>query len=84
MGVEPVQIRKGVWMFPVFDIKINHITSDEFDPASSEIFRWLWDHGLENDPFSKDWTYYWSARSGVATFLFKDPNMAMLFKLTWA
>jgi hypothetical protein len=92
MDVITVKIRRGVTMYPVFDIPITNTHTVRYDAnkritaafLSDEVIDWLTGQGLPDDTMSNDWTLSDDWKSGTATFYFAEARMAMLFKLTWA
>jgi hypothetical protein len=91
LTAQPVTIRRGVQMYPVFDIPLEN-THDIWRKNSlvdravlkDEVLEWISGNGLPNDTMSNDWTCWDDWKGGTASFFFLDPQIAMLFKLTWA
>jgi hypothetical protein len=87
-----VQIAKGVFMYPVFEIPVDlvcDITTGrnglENAVLNQEVEEWLFDQGLDPSDHlgSHIWTYYFIIEDHTATFMFADPQIAMLFKLRY-
>jgi len=82
-----VQIRRnGPWMYPVHEVPLNNVVSLDWpnQPALlPEVRDWLESHVLTDERYYSDWVYYCYPSYGNADFFFKDPNTALLFKLTW-
>jgi len=86
-----VRIRRGVNMYPVFDIPIantHHVQRDAKGYISrawitEEVIQWIVDSGLPDDAMSNDWTVLDDWKSEISCFYFTDPQLAMRFKLTF-
>lgn len=79
-------------MVPVHDVPAENVGTPAYDSLNQiayikyhqEFFDWLAANNLPDDIYSDSWTAYHTYAKGVVDFFFEDPNIAMLFKLTWA
>jgi hypothetical protein len=91
MGLMTVRIRRGVSMYPVFDTPLANTHEIVYNGKfvnrawlKEEVMEWMIDQGLPDDTMSNQWTLMDDWKSATATFYFADPQIAMLFKLTWS
>ena len=85
MAVKPVEVRRGVKMYRA-EVPVENTTvpAGEHGPdLSPEVCEWLLERGFPDDTYSNDWTFFTYGNSNTADFYFKDPQIAMLFKLTF-
>ena len=87
------RIRKGIYMIPVDHLPLSKVCDFALDDGHGNVIavrpnptitEWLRANGLDDDCMSDDWTYWYDLDGEEACFLFKDPKLAMMFKLIWA
>lgn len=97
MGLtKTVQLHRGIAMYPVYDIRLSntHLITYSVNtlgnPAilsavvKDEVVDWMTSQNLPDDPFGHEWDVWADWENETSNFFFRDPALALLFKLTWA
>jgi hypothetical protein len=91
LNAKAVKIRRGVEMYPVYDTPLKNTHSIQYNNGrvtlavlKREVVEWILNNGLPDDTMSDEWSVWDDWKGETASFFFKDPEIAMMFKLTWA